>query len=89
VVALDNFTLLPDLTVPQLVIENQNGGPQLTFNGISGIQYILQRNRSLRPQGWTNLRNPFEVTGPSQTPVPLEQKAFFRLISRPFFVEIP
>mgnify|MGYP005851592485 CR=1 FL=1 len=89
VVALDNFTLLPDLAVPQLAIKNQNGGPRLTFTGIPGMQYTLEGNRSLRKQGWTNLRPPFEVTGPSQTPVPSRKRAFFRLISRPFFVEIP
>jgi hypothetical protein len=89
VIAIDNFSLLPDLTVPALSIDTSRTNPRLSFTGIPGIQYTLQRSLALREDSWANLGDPFEVTGPFQRPVAAGRRRFFRLISQPLFVEIP
>lgn len=89
IVALDNFSLLPNLTPPTLAIEIDTSLPALKFAGITGMQYTLESNDSLRPNDWFKLAEPFEVTGPSQTPAPSGQRGFFRILAQPFFVEIP
>lgn len=89
IVAIDNFALLPDLTAPELAIDlTAPGRARLSFTGIEGMQYTLQANPSLRGGRWRTLGEPFESDGLSQTSVPLAQKRFFRLIAKPFFVEI-
>lgn len=89
IVALDNFSLLPNLTPPTLAIDAGSSTPTLEFTGIPGMQYTLEGSDSLRPNDWFELAEPFEVTGTSQTPLPAGQKGFFRVSAQPFFVEIP
>ena len=89
VIAIDNFSLLPDLAVPRLSIDTLGENPRVGFNGVSGMQYTFQHSISLRESNWADLGIPFEADGPFQRPVAAGRRRFFRLISQPFFVEIP
>lgn len=88
-VAIDNFTLLPDLTAPEVSISTQGSSAQFSFTGIEGMQYTIQTSSNLRESIWTNVGSPFEIVGNSTTTVPRGNKGFFRLISQPFFIEAP
>lgn len=89
IVAIDNFALLPDLTLPDLTVTVLPQRARLSFNGIAGIQYTVQASNNLAPNGWTNLGEPFEGDGPFQTSLPRTRQRFFRVLTRPFFAEIP
>lgn len=89
IVAIDNFTLLPDLSVPELTVDSSGTAPKLKFTGVKGMQYTMQQSQSLRGPSWNTIGQPFGVSGLSETTVAQLQRRFFRLISQPFFVEIP
>ena len=88
-VGLDNFTLLPDLTAPEVAISTQGSAAQFTFNGIKGIEYTIQTSSDLQEGAWTNVGSPFETNGESSTMIPTVNKGFFRLLSQPFYIEAP
>ncbi|MDB4652993.1 hypothetical protein OAE39_01825 [Akkermansiaceae bacterium] len=88
-VALDNFTLLPDLTTPEVSISTENESAEISFTGIEGIQYTVQTANNLQESSWTNVGSPFEIVGESTTIVPMVNEGFFRISSQPFFVETP
>lgn len=88
-VALDNFGLFPNLTPPALDITTSKRNATIAFTGIPGIQYTVQSSNSLRGNSWTNIENPFEITGPFQTTTPLSTKSFFRVLNQIFYIETP
>ena len=89
IVAVDNFNLLPDLSSPEIKISTEYFTTKVSFNGIEGIQYTLQNASNLEENSWTNVGNPFETTGESETIVPMVNKGFFRILSQPFYIEAP
>lgn len=89
VVALDNFTLLPDLTAPEVAVSTHPPSAKITFTGIEGMEYTIQTASNLRANSWTNVGSPFEIVGESSTNVPMTNRGFFRILSQPFYVEAP
>jgi hypothetical protein len=88
-VALDNFGIFPDLTPPALTITTTKRNATIAFTGIPGIQYTVQSSNTLRENSWTNIENPFEITGPSQSTTPLSPQNFFRVRNQVFYLETP
>lgn len=88
-VALDNFSLLPDLLVPETSLTLSSNLAEFSFTGIAGMEYTIQTSPSLAANSWINVGSPFEITGPSQTNLPIASKSFFRLQALPFFIDIP
>lgn len=88
-VAIDNFTLLPNLDPAPLTITSNANSAEISFTGIEGLQYTIQASPSLEENTWTNVGSPFEITGPSQTTLPVATRSFFRLLALPFYIETP
>jgi hypothetical protein len=89
IVAVDNFSLLPELSSPKITISTKNSTAKLSFTGIEGIQYTVQTASNLDESSWTNVGNPFEIVGESERTVPMVNKGFFRILSQPFYIEAP
>ncbi|MFT6863457.1 MAG: hypothetical protein ACJAVK_002018, partial [Akkermansiaceae bacterium] len=88
-VALDNFSLLPNLDPPAVSITTSSDSAELSFTGIEGIEYTLQTSPSLEAGSWTSVGSPFEISGSSQTTLPIANKSFFRVLALPFYIETP
>lgn len=100
-VALDNFSLLPDLTPPVVDVTTNDSNAVVSFTGIEGMQYTIESSQftdlcldpETRETGycWAQVGSPFafEITGPTRKNIPLSAKSFFRVVSQPFFIEIP
>ena len=88
-VAVDNFALLPDLTPPLVSITSTTDSAVFSFTGIEGMQYTIQASPSLEEDSWTNVGSPFEIDGLSQTPLPIANKSFFRLLALPVYIQAP
>lgn len=89
IVAVDNFSLLPNLSSPKTRISTGNSTAKISFFGILGIQYTVQNASNLVERSWRNVGNPFEIVGESEIDVPLANKGFFRILSQPFYIEAP
>lgn len=89
IVAIDNFSLLPDLSSPEIKISTEDSTAKVSFSGIEGIEYTVQNASNLDESSWTNVGNPFEIIGESETNVPMGNKGFFRILSQPFYIEAP
>ncbi len=88
-IAIDNFAVLPDLAPPTIDISTQGSNATVSFTGIEGVQYTLESSSTLLEPGWTQIGAPIEITGPSETTVPLTSKSFFRMSAQPFYIEVP
>ncbi|HBI30771.1 MAG TPA: hypothetical protein DDY45_01940, partial [Verrucomicrobiales bacterium] len=89
IVAVDNFSLLPDLSSPKTRISTGNSTAKISFSGILGIQYTVQNASNLVESSWRNVGNPFEIVGESEIAVPMAKKGFFRILNQPFYIEAP
>lgn len=89
IVAVDNFSLLPDLSSPKTRISTGNSTAKISFSGILGIQYTVQNASNLVESSWRNVGNPFEIVGESEIAVPMANKGFFRILNQPFYIEAP
>jgi len=88
-VALDNFTILPDLTPPSLDITTPNGEISVSFEQSAGISYDLQMSPTLQADDWVSVDPDIRGEGPFETSVTPLLKSFFRVATSPLFFEAP
>ena len=88
-VALDNFTIIPDLTPPALDITTSNGDIAVSFEQSAGISYDLQMSNTLQAGDWGSLDPDIRGEGPFETSVTPLLKSFFRVATAPLFFEAP
>ena len=88
-IALDNFALLPDLSPPAIDISADGSNAAVSFTGIEGIEYIIESSSTLLDLSWSQIGAPIEIIGPSETVIPLSTKSFFRILTQPFYIEVP
>ena len=91
-VALDNFTILPDLTPPTLTVTPSTEEVSISFERAAGISYNLETSTSLETNGWTGIDgDTSEITGDDEYEITTsaQTKAFFRVTTTPIFVEVP
>jgi len=88
-VGIDNFTLVADLTpvAPVLAVAADSGS--YSFEGLPGIQYIVEQSSSLKDDDWTPVEDPFEGSGPYSHNFTTGIKQFLRVITEPLYTEIP
>jgi len=91
-VALDNFTLLPDLTPPTLKISQPTGEVGVVFEQSPGISYDLQMSTTLQENDWSGLdadTSDIRGEGNYEIYITARPKCFFRITTYPLFIEVP
>lgn len=89
IAAIDNFTLIPELIVPEVSISKSGGNIELGFQRETGQIYDVLQSTDL--SGWSILPGYDNITGEGLFTAsdPLTDRKFFRLATRRFYSPIP
>ena len=91
-VAIDNFSLLPDLTPPELSITDPTGEVIVSFQMTPAVSYDLEMSQTLQENDWSGLdddTSDIRGEGLHQSAITARPKSFFRITTYPLYNEIP
>ena len=89
IVAIDNFSLIPEVIVPKMSIARNGGNIELGFQRETGQIYDIEQSSNL--SGWNGLPGYSDITGTGTFTAsrPIGTRRFFRLAINEFFTPIP
>ncbi len=89
IVAIDNFSLIPEVIVPTMSISQNGGNIELGFQRETGQIYDILQSPDL--SGWAELTGYSGITGsgPFIASDPIAERKFFKLGTEAYFTPIP
>ncbi|YCM44433.1 hypothetical protein V2O64_00175 [Verrucomicrobiaceae bacterium 227] len=88
-VAIDNFTLVADLSPVSPVLAVSADSGSYSFEGLPGVQYTVEQSATLQENGWAPVETPFEGSGPYSFDFTTASKQFLRVKTEALYTEVP